>query len=72
MTPRSGVHVCAACEEFSIQIRDATHEEDKVRLSAQFASHVAAREGVLLTLMKAAEAQLAGAQGTAILRSLHV
>ena len=64
MTPRSDV--CSTCEEFRIQIRDATHEEDKVRLSTQFASHVELAQQereYYLTSMKKAEVQLAEAQG---------
>ena len=38
MTPRSDV--CATCEQFRIQIRDAVHEEEKVKLTTDFTSHV--------------------------------
>ena len=57
MTPRSDV--CTTCEKFRIQIRDATHEEDKMELSERFASHVelAQKEReYYLTSMKEAEA----------------
>ena len=38
MTPRSDV--CATCEQFHIQIKDAVHEEEKVKLTTDFTSHV--------------------------------
>ena len=38
MTPQSDV--CATCEQFRIQIKDAVHEEEKVKLTTDFTSHV--------------------------------
>lgn len=65
MTPRSDVS--AICEEFRILIRDASCEDDKVKFSTEFASHVRiAQEGreYYLTSMKKAETELAKVQGS--------
>ena len=64
MTPRSDV--CATCEQFRM-IRDAVHEEEKVKLTTDFTSHVEMAQqecDYYLASMKKAETQLSEAQDT--------
>ena len=42
MTPRTDM--CATCEGFRIRLKDATHEEEKVKLTADFTSHLEAAQ----------------------------
>lgn len=67
MTPWSGV--CAICEEFRILIRDASCEDDKVKFSTEFASHVRIAQEereYYLTSMKKAETMDYRARGSII------
>ena len=60
MTPRTDV--CAVCEGFRIQLKDATREEEKVKFTAAFTSHLEAAQekwDYYLTSMKQAETTLA-------------
>ena len=59
MTPRTDV--CAVCEGFRIQLKDATREEEKVKFTAAFTSHLEAaqeKRDYYLTSMKQAETTL--------------
>ena len=65
MTPRTDV--CAVCEGFQIQLKDATCEEEKVKLTAVFTSHLEAAQeerDYYLTSLKQAETTLADNRDT--------
>ena len=65
MTPRTDV--CATCEGFRTRLKDATCEEDKVKLTADFTSHLEAAQEErdhYLTSMKQAATVLEENQGT--------
>ena len=65
MTPRTDV--CAVCEGFRFQLKDATREEEKVKLTAAFTTHLEAAQeerDYYLTSMKQAETTLADNCGT--------
>lgn len=65
MTPRSDV--CATCEQFRIDIRDVISEEDKVKLSTEFAAHIQIAQEereYYVSSMKKAECELSKVQGS--------
>ena len=65
MTPRTDV--CGICEGFQTQLKDATREEKKVKLTATFTNHLEAAQeewDYYLTSMKEAATTLADNQDT--------